>query len=121
MSAKIAINWFDIPVTDMARAKGFYETVFQTTLQSMEAPEGEIFAFIYDDQPMGALSVSEENQPTQNGQLMYFDAQDDIDGMLSRVTAAGGTIVLPKTAIGPYGFIAQLIDTEGNKLALHTM
>ncbi len=121
MSGKIAINWFDMPVTDLARARDFYEAVFQTDLQSMPGPDGEMFVFMNGEEPQGGLFFSEGNAPSQTGQLMYFAAQDDIDGMLVRVTVAGGSIVMPKTAIGEHGFIAHIVDTEGNKLALHSM
>jgi predicted enzyme related to lactoylglutathione lyase len=60
-------------------------------------------------------------EPSSTGALVYLNGGDDLSGALSRVEAAGGKIVLPKTSIGPNGFMAHFIDTEGNKVALHSM
>ena len=60
-------------------------------------------------------------EPSDKGSLIYLNGGDDLSGPLSRVEAAGGKIVLPKTSIGPNGFMAHFIDTEGNKVALHSM
>ena len=60
-------------------------------------------------------------EPSSKGALVYLNGGDDLSGPLSRVEAAGGKIVLPKTSIGPNGFMAHFIDTEGNKVALHSM
>ena len=60
-------------------------------------------------------------EPSQVGSLIYLNGGDDLAEPLSRVEKAGGKIVLPKTSLGPNGFMAQFIDTEGNKVALHSM
>lgn len=116
-----AIDWFEIPVRDMDRAVAFFNSVFQLELQPMETPDGPIMTFQVDGVPRGMLARGDHNQPSESGPLVYFASPDDIDDCLKRVEAAGGQVHLPKTPIGPYGFIAYFRDTEGNRLALHTM
>jgi len=60
-------------------------------------------------------------EPSDKGSLIYLNGGEDLSEPLSRVEEAGGKIVLPKTSIGPNGFMAHFIDTEGNKVALHSM
>ncbi len=119
-NTKIAINWFEIPVADLDRAAKFYGAVFETELVPMETPGGTIMAFQNDEAPVGALSPCDGNAPSSKGAMLYFNADGDIDGVLKRVEAAGGNVILPNTAIGPYGHMAQFADTEGNRVALHS-
>jgi len=117
-----AINWFEIPANDFKRAKTFYNTVFDTTLQDMAGAEGmQVAAFPADkDTTTGAVVASENHKPSQTGSLVYLNAGDDLTVCLNRIETAGGKVIVPKTAIGEYGFIAQFIDTEGNRVALHS-
>lgn len=117
---KVTINWFEIPVADMARATAFYSAVMQATLMPMEQPEGEMQAFLSGETPVGALVANAHNTPSTSGALIYFDAGGDIDAMLTRVEAAGGSIAMPKISIGAFGHIAHFVDTEGNRIALHS-
>ncbi len=118
MSA-VAINWFEIPVTDLARATEFYGTALGVELGDMESPGGPMKTFQNGDQPVGALLNSEHNNPSATGPLVYFGTED-IDAVLQRVGEAGGQVVVPKTSIGAYGHIAQFMDSEGNRIALHS-
>ena len=116
------VGWFEIPVTDMSRAKAFYEFVFEFPIeeQEMEPP----MAFF----PMsktavgaaGALVSGPDAQPSAKGILIYFTAPD-IEAVLSRVRKKGGKVISEKTSIGQYGFIALIQDTEGNRIGLHSM
>lgn len=117
--ADVQVNWFEIPVRDVAAAARFYGAVFQQELLTMEGPDGPVHAFTHGDRPVGA--VMRQGEPGNRGIDLYLDAQGDLDAMLERVTAAGGTIVMPRTAIGPYGHIAQFTDPDGNRIGLHTM
>lgn len=119
-NTKIAINWFEIPVGNLDRASKFYSVVFETELVPMETPGGKIMAFQNGETPVGALSPCDGNAPSSNGAMLYFDADGDIDGTLKRVEAAGGKVIVPNTAIGPYGYMAHFADTEGNRVALHS-
>jgi uncharacterized protein len=116
-------NWFEIPVKDLTRAATFYEKVFDVnlTLEEMNSMEMAMFPMIQDAQgAAGTLTKGESYVPSHAGTVVYFTVEN-IDETLRRVAANGGRTFMPKTAIGQYGFIAQYEDTEGNRLALHSM
>jgi predicted enzyme related to lactoylglutathione lyase len=119
-----ALNWFEIPVTDLARAKSFYGSVLQADLRE-ETMGGTRMAILpYEKEKGGvggALIAGEGFVPGGQGVVVYLNAGDDLDGAISRVEAAGGKIVLGKTLISKdIGSIAQFLDTEGNRVALHS-
>lgn len=119
-----AINWFEIPVTDFARAKKFYETILGTTIMEMPFPDGKYGMLPADMQHGGVgggLVQGEGFTPSDKGTVVYLNGGDDLSIPLSRVEQAGGTIVFPKTSIGANGFMAHFIDTEGNRVAFHSM
>ena len=118
-----AINWFEIPVTDFARAKKFYETLFDAEIMEMPFPDGKYGMLPCDMEKGvgGGIAQYEGFEPSTKGSLVYLNGGDDLSTPLSKVESAGGKIILPKTAIGQNGFMAQIIDTEGNKVALHSM
>jgi hypothetical protein len=118
-----AINWFEIPAKNFDRAKKFYEAVLDI---QMEVPfAGMKYAMFPADMQKGEIGgglVEEENYvPSQTGVLVYLNGGEDLATPLSRVEAAGGTIFMPKKSIGPNGFMAMFTDTEGNRIALHSM
>jgi predicted enzyme related to lactoylglutathione lyase len=121
-----AVRWFEIYVQDMARAKKFYETVFQTKLSRMESTAKDMdywtFPATIMDQPgtSGAL-VKMAGVPSGGmGTLVYF-ACEDCAVEAARVVQAGGKIKDAKMPIGAYGFIALAYDTEGNLIGLHSL
>lgn len=118
-NTKNAINWFEIPVTDMDRAVRFYERVLATSLKR-EVFGGQPHAIFPAAEPgvAGALVNSKELTPSVAGARIYLDAPQ-LDACLARVAAAGGAVVMPKTDIGEPGFIAIVKDTEGNAVGLH--
>ena len=120
---KNSINWFEIPATDFDRAKEFYGKLFGVEIQVMPHPEMKYGILPGDMQGgvTGGLVQGPGFEPSDKGPLIYLNGGDDLNGPLSRVEPAGGKIVLPKTSIGPNGFMAHFIDTEGNKMALHSM
>lgn len=123
---KNAINWFEIPAKDFKRAKGFYEKVLQIEMHSMEMEATDSrWAFFPFDQENGGIGggivEGPSYEPGQVGTLVYLNGGDDLSEPLSRVEQAGGTVVVPKTSLGPNGFMAQFIDTEGNKVAFYSM
>jgi len=120
---KNAINWFEIAVSDFNRAKVFYETILSTTMHPMEAMGTKSAFFPADLQNGigGCIIEGHGYEPTNIGSLVYLNGGDDLSIILSKVEQAGGKTVLPKTAIGPNGFMAHFIDTEGNKIGLHSM
>ena len=118
------VPWFEIYVDDMDRAVKFYETVLDTKLEKLDAPmpELEMMAFPMSMSSFGAsgsLCRMDGVKAGGGSTIVYFGCQD-CGVEASRVEAAGGKIEKPKTSIGPYGFMAIGIDTEGNRFGLHT-
>lgn len=119
------VGWFEIYVQDMGRAKKFYETVLRVEMMKLESPDPEIEMQAF---PMnmeasgasGALAKMEGCPSGGMGTLVYFSS-DDCAIESSRVEMAGGKIFKPKMSIGQYGFIALVMDTEGNMIGLHSM
>lgn len=118
-----AINWFEIFVSDLGRAKAFYETILNRPLTSieMEGCQMALFAEGGAEGTGGALTKMEGYKPGPGGTLVYLDVEGDLDGVLSRIPSAGGKVVRERTAIPPHGFIGILEDTEGNIVGLHSM
>ncbi len=125
MSKKNALNWFDIYVADLIRARAFYSTILETELDAPEGPdtgmEMAIFPFDYENGIGGALVKKEGHGPGAGGTLVYLNVEGDLDGVLSRIPTAGGTVLTPRLAIGEHGFIAIFRDSEGNTVGLHSM
>jgi predicted enzyme related to lactoylglutathione lyase len=121
---KNAINWVEIPVKNIEKSKKFYESIFDADLPVMEAM-GMKSAFFPADMQNGGIGgcliQGDGYEPSSKGALIYLNGGDDLAFPLSKVEAAGGKILLPKTAIGHNGFMAHFIDTEGNKVGLHSM
>lgn len=122
-----AISWFEIPSNDLDRATKFYENIFGISLIPMDMPSIKMRMFPIDD-PMtgigGAVVYSKGFfQPSAtDGPLIYLNANPDVQQVLDKVEAAGGSIVVPKTEISPeYGFMGVFLDTEGNRIGLHSI
>lgn len=123
---KNSITWFELPVRDIDRAIRFYSQVLGQTLQKAEwgPVKMAIFPISNIDQEggvHGALVQGESYVPSQHGALIYFDGGEDLSLPLGLVTKAGGTVLQQKMSIGEHGFIAIFLDTEGNRVALHSM
>lgn len=117
------VNWFEIYVQDMKRAKAFYETVFGVQFSRIENPELEMWAFPMNQNGYGASGslVRMPGFPSgANSVLVYFRCADCAIEV-AKVASAGGRIQKGKMAIGQYGHIALVIDTEGNMIGLHSM
>lgn len=118
-----ALNWFEIPVDDFARAKAFYERVLGISIGTM--PMGPVTMGMLSADPNavgGAIVHGDGSAPSRVGTLVYLNGGDDLAPMLERVVEAGGSVLVPKTEIGnDFGFFAHFIDTEGNRVGLHSM
>lgn len=117
------INWFEIPATDISRAKVFYETIFEVQMEEMEMPGMKYAMFPFDPTKgkiAGGLAQSPMHIPSSTGSIVYLNANPDLQNVLDRVENAGGKISMPKTSIGPNGFMAFFTDSEGNTIALHS-
>lgn len=115
------INWFEIPVSDMERAKKFYETIldYEITINTM----GEVLMgwFPFEQNAPGATGTLIQNEhytPSYEGTLVYFSVAE-IDDVMAKVEHAGGKVINTKFSIGEFGFCGHLEDTEGNRIALH--
>lgn len=116
------INWFEIPVLDFKRAKKFYGDIFSSDIHEMNMGPYTMGFLPYDEGKVsGAIVHGEGYNPSKEGTLVYLNGGDDLSGMLAKVEAAGGKIIKPKTLITEQiGYDAIFIDTEGNKVALHS-
>jgi uncharacterized protein len=122
-----AISWFEIPSVDLDRATKFYETIFGVQLFPVDIAQIKMRMFPIDD-PMtgiGGAVVHAEGfyEPSNSaGPLIYLNGNPDVQHVLDKVEAAGGKIIVPKTEISPeHGFMAVIIDTEGNRIGLHSV
>ncbi|OSZ81218.1 hypothetical protein CAP36_08280 [Chitinophagaceae bacterium IBVUCB2] len=122
-----AISWFEIGTNDLDRATKFYETIFGISLAPMDLPNIKMRMFPLNDmmtQVGGALvdSGGFHKPSSTDGPLIYLNGNPDVQNVLDKVEAAGGKIFLAKTEISPeYGFMAVIIDTEGNRIGLHSV
>ncbi|HBR99072.1 MAG TPA: hypothetical protein DD979_17085 [Gammaproteobacteria bacterium] len=120
---KNAVNWFEIPVSDLDRATDFYQHMMHTELERSNAMDGmDLAIFPYDEQSVsGALVKAEFLTPASSGSVVYLNAEGILDDAISRAQEKGASIAIPKTAIGEHGFFAHIIDCEGNRVGLHSM
>lgn len=127
MNFKNAISWFEIPSTDLDRATKFYETIFNSKLIPMDFPNIKMRMFPLDDmmtQVGGAIvdSGGFHKPSATEGPLIYLNANPDVQIILDRIESAGGKILVPKTEISPeIGHMAVFTDTEGNRIAIHSV
>ncbi len=120
MPKTIAVGWFEIPVSNLARAKKFYETVFEVKLSTQNYGPVEMEKFPWEQGASGApgtLVKADGYTPSHAGTLVYFPVED-INAALVRIKKGGGKELMSKTSMGGYGFIATFEDTEGNRVAL---
>jgi len=114
-------HWFEIPVTDYDRAKSFYEQIFDTSIYTEDF--GPFRMGIFPHKDVGcALCRGDGYEPSNTGTLVYMDASPDLNEALNRIEEAGGKVIHDKKQISEdHGFMAVFVDTEGNRLALHSM
>lgn len=123
------VGWFEIPVLDMDRAVKFYNKIFQIKINKQQFGPTAMgwFPFPEDVNAKGAggslIHNPEHYKPSAQGSLVYFTSRSgDINDELSRIEASGGEILKPKTQISEdHGYMALFKDTEGNRVALHSL
>ncbi|MDX1700132.1 MAG: VOC family protein [Melioribacteraceae bacterium] len=116
------VNWFEIPVSDMEKAKKFYESVFDFELSINEMGNTLMAWFPMEQDATGATGTLIKHDsyiPSQAGTMIYFSVED-IEAILEKVKNNGGEVTNPKTSIGQYGFVGHFADTEGNRIGLHS-
>ncbi|PCJ83119.1 MAG: hypothetical protein COA57_12045 [Flavobacteriales bacterium] len=114
-------HWFEIPVADFDRAKIFYETIFEVDIFPTDF--GPFKMGIFPHKEVGcALCHGEYYTPGQDGAVVYMDASPDLQVVQDRIDAAGGQVIMAKKQISKeHGYMAMFIDSEGNRMALHSM
>lgn len=122
MTTQHAVNWFEIPSVDFERAVKFYSNILDAEMPITRMGEIDMAFFpMSEDGVGGSVVFYPEAKPSTDGPLVYLNGGDDLSTVLDRVENAGGKVVLPKTEITPeIGYCAIFIDSEGNRLALHS-
>lgn len=117
------INWFEIPATDIKRAVAFYKNILGTDIQEIEMFGTKMALFPSDGKNVsGAIVQGEGYVPATNGVVAYLNGGSDLQLVLNKIEAVKGHVIVPKTQISAdMGYFAMFIDTEGNKMALHSM
>lgn len=117
-----SVGWFDINVSNLDRAKKFYETVFNIKLTDLPLEWGNQALFPFDQESpniSGALVEKTGFKSNENNTVVYFSTEDCVTEE-NRIVKAGGKIVRPKMSIGEFGFVSIFIDSEGNTIGLHS-
>lgn len=118
------LNWFEIPVTDIQRAKHFYQTIFNIHMEDMNMDNMQMAAFPYspgNGKVSGALAKSDFHKPSMDGPVIYLNADPNMEPVLEKIEQEGGKILMGKTQItSEIGYMAFFVDTEGNRIALHS-
>jgi uncharacterized protein len=116
------VVWVDIPVLDLDRAITFYSAVLGSAVQKQEYP-GMAIGLLPGSDPdvTGCLYAKDGESPSARGPLIYLNAQARLDEAVAAVEPNGGKVLEPKHPIGPYGFRTIILDSEGNRVALHSM
>jgi len=114
--------WVDIPVVDLDRAIRFYSAVTGSPVSKESYPGMEIGIFEHThDAVSGCLHKSDTAKPSADGPLVYLNVQDRLDEAIAAVEPMGGKVLQARHSIGPYGSRALVLDSEGNRIALHSM
>ena len=119
-----ALNWFEISVSDIKRARKFYETVFEIEMPVQEMMGMQMAFFPAEDmngKVSGGLVQGPMHKPSTDGAKIYLNGNPDLSNALGKIEKAGGKVMMPKTKISDdIGYMAFFTDTEGNALALHS-
>ena len=115
------VVWFDIPVLDLDRAIRFYSAVLGAAVKKEEYPGMAIGVLPHAEGEIGGcLHRSETDRPSDHGPLLYLNCDGRLDQAIAAVAPSGGKVLQPKHSIGPYGFRGIVLDSEGNRVALHS-
>lgn len=120
---KNSLNWFEIPVLDFERARTFYSKIYDFNMPAIQMGGDQLGLFpVQPGHIGGAIIKSEGSLPSEQGSLIYLNGGDDLSIICDRIEGAGGKVITEKSPISPeHGFYALFLDTEGNRVALHSM
>ena len=118
-----SLNWFEIPVIDFERARKFYSEIYNFDMPTVPMGESLMgFLPVQEGHIGGAIIKAKGHHPSQDGALIYLNGGDDLNEVCNRIPSSGGKVIQKKTAISDeHGYYALFLDTEGNRLALHSM
>lgn len=119
---KNCISWFEIPAINFQQSVDFYSNIFGMEMEKNFEGNYAMAFFPSEKGIGGAIVAGPGSTPGDSGPLLYLNAGEDLNVVLERVEPAGGRIVMPKTLINEEsGHFAIFLDSEGNKLALHSL
>jgi predicted enzyme related to lactoylglutathione lyase len=121
MIEKNTFCWIDIPVLDLDRAIAFYTAILQEPVQKIDE-HGFQFGLLHhtENNVSGCLTIMDDRKPSQNGPLVYLNVEGHLKNSVTAVEQSKGKVLAPIQEIGPYGYRAIVLDTEGNAIALYS-
>ncbi|MEX2564436.1 MAG: VOC family protein [Cyclobacteriaceae bacterium] len=115
------VSWFEIPAVNFQQAVDFYNHIYGFDMQKNINGSHAMAFFPANNGIGGAIVAGPGSTPSATGTLLYLNGGEDLNHILSKVVEAGGRVVMPKTLIDEEsGYFAIFIDSQGNKLALHS-
>ncbi len=115
------VSWFEIPAIQFEQSVAFYNHIYGILMETTTHGDYAMAYFPADKGIGGAIVCGPGSVPSETGPLIYLNGGSDLNNVLQRVEEAGGRIIMPKTFINKEaGHFAIFIDSEGNKLALHS-
>ncbi|MGK0448143.1 MAG: putative enzyme related to lactoylglutathione lyase [Polaribacter sp.] len=120
---KNLINWFEIPATDFKRAVSFYKAILGVEIKETEMFGTKTGFFPTNGKNVsGAIVTGEDYKPSSNGVIAYLNGGNNLQTVLEKVEKNNGKVIVPRTQISPeMGYFGMFIDTEGNKMAVHSI
>ncbi|MBT5925748.1 MAG: VOC family protein [Verrucomicrobia bacterium] len=112
--------WFDVPVKDLDRATTFYAEILSIQVSKQNFNDVEFSVLEHKDGNGGCLVPRTEEVTSESGILVYFNVHGRLHDAVDKTLTHGGKIVLPIHPIGPHGFRSIILDSEGNRIALHS-
>lgn len=120
---KNLVSIVEIPTVDFSRAVTFYQAILNASIEEIDMGGVQMGLFPSDGNVVSvALVKGGDYKPSTDGAIVYLNAGDDLQITLNKIASNGGKVIVPKTIISPeIGYFAMFTDTEGNKLALHSI